>query len=322
MTRPSDSQTPVSLKTHKTPHSSKTHKSPSGLAVDTPVGLSADVPVGVAADAPFGVAVNRAIAAAAAASPQAEICGVVRRRKDGWRFCQLRNQAADSRAQFRIEPARLLALGPVAAIVHSHPDGPAFPSLTDQRQQQASALIWGICVPPSQPHAGLFWFGDAILHPLAARPYRHAVTDCYALVRDWYRANFGLTLINPPRRWQWWHQGTDLYSDQFRAAGFHRLADAAPRQRGDVALVALLSPVPNHALIDLGDGLVLHHLAGRHGFDPGRLPRAEPVERWRRHIRFWVRHNTQDGSQNPDHPDHPENPDHPQTHHHFKTGKE
>jgi len=36
--------------------------------------------------------------------------------------------------------------------------------------------------------------------------------------------------------------------------------------------------------------LVLHHLAGRHGYDPARLPRCESVERWQRYIRFWARH--------------------------------
>ena len=158
------------------------------------------------------------------------------------------------------------------------------------RQAQADSVPWGIAVPRGVAGSGLFWFGGDIAAPLAARGYRHGVTDCYSLVRDWFRETGGLILIDRPRAWEWWAAGADLYAAHFAESGFTRLAAGTKPRRGDVALAAILGEAVNHALIYLGDGLVLHHLAGREGYDPARLPRTEPAERWRRYIRFWARH--------------------------------
>lgn len=241
---------------------------------------------------PFGRPVNAAIKAHAAENLDVEICGAVVVQDGTWHYERLANMARDKANRFHIDEGQLLALGPVAAIVHSHPQGPAFPSFADMRQQAAMALPWGIVVPAPHADEGLFWFGDGITYPLMKRCYRHGVTDCYALVRDWYAAQMQVSLIDQARGWQWWQQGEDLYTSSLAKAGFSRLDEAAVAQPGDVALAAILSPVVNHALIWVDAGLVLHHPAGRHGFDPIRLPRIEPAERWRRYIRFWVRHNS------------------------------
>lgn len=241
---------------------------------------------------PFGGAVDAAIMAHAGSDRRRETCGVVTEapRAGEFAYHRLVNRAADPVRHFVIDPASLRDLPPVRAVVHSHPEGPAWPSVDDMRQAQADSAAWGIVVPRGVADPGLFWFGDDILPSLAERGYRHGVTDCYALVRDWFRTHHGLTLIDRPRAWEWWDDGDDIYTAHFAESGFARLpGDAVPR-RGDVALAAVLGPVINHALVYLGQGLVLHHLAGRRGYDPARLPRREPVERWRRYIRFWARH--------------------------------
>ena len=241
---------------------------------------------------PFGAAIDDAIVAHAASDRRREICGVVTEASQAGQFAyhRLPNSAVDPARQFVIDPARLCALPPVRAVVHSHPDGPAWPSVDDMRQAQADDAAWGIVVPRGVMDSGLFWFGQNITPSLANRGYRHGVTDCYALVRDWFATQHDLTLIDRPRRWGWWADGADLYEAHFADSGFYRLSADAPLQPGDVALAAILSPVINHALIYLGQGLVFHHLAGRHGYDPSRLPRREPAERWQRYIRFWARH--------------------------------
>jgi len=241
---------------------------------------------------PFGVAVDAAIIAHAASDRRHEICGVVTEasQADGFTYHRLANKAADPARHFEIDPACLRDLSPVRGVVHSHPTGPAWPSVDDMRQAQTDDAAWGIVVPRGTLDSGLFWFGGDIVSPLDGRGYRHGVTDCYALVRDWFRTMHGLTLIDRPRAWGWWEGGDDLYTAHFAESGFHRLPVGSLPERGDVALAAVLSPVINHTLVYLGQGLVLHHLAGRHGYDPARLPRCEPVERWQRYIRFWARH--------------------------------
>ena len=242
---------------------------------------------------PFGEGVDAAIMAHAGSERRQEICGIVTAdpaSADGYGYRRLPNSAADPARHFRIDPARLAGLPPVLAVVHSHPDGPPWPSADDLRQAQQDDVPWGIAVPAGRPHAGLFWFGTGIEAPLETRGYRHGVTDCYALVRDWYRRHAGISLIDRPRAWQWWQEKGDLYSAHFAQSGFVRLPPDAALRTGDVALAAVLGEVINHALVHVGDGLVLHHPAGRSGYEPGRLPRTEPAQRWRKYIRYWARH--------------------------------
>lgn len=98
------------------------------------------------------------------------------------------------------------------------------------------------------------------------RQWQHGTLDCWALCRDWYAREMGITLPNPERHDEWWDDGhSDLYSDGALAdAGFvpATLDDIA---RGDMILMQIRSKnlVPNHAAIYLGDGQMLHHLHGR-----------------------------------------------------------
>lgn len=242
---------------------------------------------------PFGRGIDAAVMAHANSVRRQEICGIVTAcpsAGDGYRYHRIANSASDPARHFHIDPAALAGLPPAVAVVHSHPAGPPWPSAADLSQAQADDLAWGIAVPSGRPHAGVFWFGGDLAASLTDRGYRHGVTDCYALVRDWYRDRHGILLIDRPREWQWWQGEGDLYSAYFGQSGFGRLPAEAELQVGDVALAAVLGARLNHALIHVGDGLVLHHPAGRDGYDPSRLPRTEPALRWRRYIRFWARH--------------------------------
>jgi len=88
------------------------------------------------------------------------------------------------------------------------------------------------------------------------------VLDCYSLIRDWYAQERGIDLPDFTRFDEWWKRGENLYLDNFAGAGFH-VVEPADMNLGDVLLMQVASPVPNHAAIYLGDGLILHHLQGR-----------------------------------------------------------
>jgi len=88
------------------------------------------------------------------------------------------------------------------------------------------------------------------------------VLDCYSLIRDWYRQERGIDLPDFTRFDEWWRRGENLYLDNFSGAGFHEV-ESSDMNPGDVLLMQVASPVPNHAAIYLGDGLILHHLQGR-----------------------------------------------------------
>ena len=121
------------------------------------------------------------------------------------------------------------------------------------------------------------------------RGFRHGVTDCYSLIRDYYRLERDVVLPEFPRDWEWWCNEQDLYRDGFGKAGFERLVDVDLRP-GDVFLAQIRSGVPNHGGVYLGDGLALHHLAARLPVDATRLSRREPIDRWMKFISHWLRY--------------------------------
>lgn len=232
---------------------------------------------------------------AAARWPE-EACGFLT--VDGYR--PARNIAADPLIDFRIDEAEFVAAGRVLAVLHSHTharDGDGalvaspldWPSLADQISQEALGLPFGIAVVTASASGEIhvdepFFFGAGIdPPPLVGRPFRHRVTDCYALVRDWWRAE-GVVLPDYVRDDGWWRRGGDLYRDHFAAAGFRIVAATDPRP-GDCFLAQLHSPVPNHAGVHLGAGLILHH-------PHGCLSKRDPLSRWQRHITHWLRHES------------------------------
>jgi cell wall-associated NlpC family hydrolase len=97
-------------------------------------------------------------------------------------------------------------------------------------------------------------------HQYVDRPFLHGIFDCYTLVRDYYRREFGLWLpANIQRTYGWWESGDNLYVDGAPKYGFRTVEDV---RRHDL-LVMKFGPVPNHGAIYLGEGKVLHHLGGR-----------------------------------------------------------
>lgn len=149
--------------------------------------------------------------------------------------------------------------GEIVGVFHSHPDSPPEPSPADRVGCEASGVPWHILsVPSMRWHA---FEPNGYEAPLVGRVFEHGVLDCYAIIRDWYRIERGIILPDYPRRHEWWLHGDDLYRQHFRDAGFYRTDE--PMVEGDVLLMQVGAPVPNHAAIYLDGDQILHHLQGR-----------------------------------------------------------
>lgn len=230
----------------------------------------------------FGREIDKEILDAALASPQNEICGYIDANKQV-KF--MMNVARDPRNEFEIANVPDDAL----AIFHSHPGGPFHPTELDAKQQLATAIPWAIACF-NELHSEIFWFGDgAPKAPLIGRGFRHYVTDCYALIRDFYMTVHAIELPEFPREWEWWKTEKMLYLDGFQEAGFHEIskADILP---GDVFFATVHAKSPNHAGIYLGNGLILHHSAARQPYDPSRLSTVEPAGNWTNLLSKVIRH--------------------------------
>ncbi|MFP8968564.1 NlpC/P60 family protein [Pokkaliibacter sp. CJK22405] len=179
------------------------------------------------------------------------------------------------------------------AVVHSHPNGPDCPSADDMRGQLSTAVPWGIVSCYDGERCGQpFWWGEGVpVPPLIGRGFRHGVTDCYSLIRDYYAQELSITLPEFPRDWEWWQKGETLYLDGLEHADFVPVS-AAEIAPGDMFYCTIRSKTPNHGGVYLGDGLALHHLTGRHAVDASQLSCREPIHRWMSHITHVFRHRT------------------------------
>lgn len=234
----------------------------------------------------------QAIQAHAVAEYPRECCGLVVATAGGEAYVACRNAATTPSEHF-ILPAEDFAAaedqGEVRAVVHSHPNASATPSDADRVMCETSGLRWHIIsvaqCTGADPESGDLQTIEPCGYqaPLVGRQFAHGITDCYALVRDFYARELGVHLNQYEREDDWWEKGQDLYSlNRLRAEGFD-LFEGEPR-RGDMVLMQIRSPVPNHAGVLLGDGQMLHHLHGR-------LSDVVPYGgMWAERTRYVVRH--------------------------------
>jgi proteasome lid subunit RPN8/RPN11 len=214
------------------------------------------------------------------------------------------NYAIDPLKDFEIAPQVFLReklAGNIDAVVHSHPNGPIYPSERDMRGQIDTAVPW-IIVPIEEDRVLPFtmWGDQLPIAPIIGREFLHGVHDCYSLIRDVFRlgkddlAKQGIQwpfppqeLPNVPRDDAWWtkiedREPKDLYADYIEKAGF-RIIDRSEAREGDGFLCKLKSDRLNHGGLIVGGGLILHHL-------PVRLSRREAAGIWERAADMWVRY--------------------------------
>jgi proteasome lid subunit RPN8/RPN11 len=150
--------------------------------------------------------------------------------------------------------------GDIVAVVHSHPNMSAKPSQADLVACEASGLPWFIVGLPDQVWEYIEPSG--YVAPLVGRVWSHGVLDCYSIIRDYYKMERGIDLLNFERSDEWWKRGKNLYLENFSKAGFREIKQDV-MAASDVILMRINSTVPNHGAIYLGDGVILHHVHGR-----------------------------------------------------------
>ena len=192
-----------------------------------------------------------------------EAVGLVHVVKGKNRYFKCQNLAETPDEHFILNPKDYLEAekkGEIIAVVHSHPKTNPAPSPADKVACEASGLPWFIVNPNTETWGEYKPEGWEL--PYVGREFSHGIVDCYSLVRDFYKREFKLQLNDYNRRDQWWEKGENMYLDNFAKEGFKETT-LEQITYGDLFLMQLESPVPNHAGIYLGDGVVLHHVQGR-----------------------------------------------------------
>lgn len=216
-----------------------------------------------------------------------EACGLL----VNGRYIKSQNVSDVPELMFKIDNKLLMKYdGKIQAVLHSHPYqlgtkqnwDPVWPSETDMANWMNGDIPWGIVSTDGEGISKIVWLDDNVIQPLLGREFVHGVTDCYAIIRDYFRLNKGITLMNGAREMNWWDAGADHYSKNFIEAGFVEI----PRNEAtidDVALFQVRSPVVNHAAIISGPDEIIHHMFHR-------LSSVDSLRKWDKQIVRYIRY--------------------------------
>ena len=203
-----------------------------------------------------------------------ESCGLLLNIKGKEKYFPCRNLSMTAFQCFIIDPEDYIRAdntGDIIAVIHSHPVTPPVPSQSDKVACEQSGLVWHIVNPKTESWGYLKPTGYKA--PILGREWAWGVTDCYTLVRDWYKEKLNINLID-------WHRPTTLeefnknpmFEKCAEETGFRELRSDEKLINGDLLFMSILSNNLNHVAIFV-DGDVLHHLTDR-------LSCIEPYSEW------------------------------------------
>ena len=203
-----------------------------------------------------------------------ESVGLLLNVKGKERYYPCNNLSMSSYQCFILDPedyVRADNTGEITAIIHSHPTTPPTPSQADLVGCENSNLPWHIVNPKTEQWG--YCEPNGYKAPLLGREWVWGVTDCWSLVRDWYREEKQIELKDYQRSMTPEEfLKNPLFEEYATQTGFRELEPNEALQKGDVLLMSILHPTLNHVAIFLGD-MVLHHLADR-------LSCREPYSPW------------------------------------------
>ena len=203
-----------------------------------------------------------------------ESCGLLINIKGKEKYYPCKNLSNYSQQCFIIDPedyAKAEDSGKVLAVIHSHPVTPPVASQADMISCEESGLVWHIVNPKTEQWG--FYKPSGYKPPLIGRHWVWGITDCWSLVRDWYKENLGIILRD-------WERPTTpeefienpMFEKCAWRTGFRQLRPDEKLENGDLLFMSIMATGLNHVAIFL-DGDVLHHLADR-------ISCKEPYNQW------------------------------------------
>ncbi len=203
-----------------------------------------------------------------------ESVGLVLNVKGKYRYYPCNNLATSPQQTFILDPkdyVKAESQGQIMYIVHSHPITDPTPTQADLIGCEDSGKKWYIVNPTTEQWSEFEPTGYQA--NLLGRPYIYGITDCWSLVRDWYKQEKNIILRDYKRPTTPEDFLKDpLFESLAWRTGFRELRKDEQLKYGDVLLMSILHPTLNHVAIFLGD-MVLHHLADR-------LSCKEPYSEW------------------------------------------
>lgn len=203
-----------------------------------------------------------------------EACGlVVQTNERKFVAVETENSSEDPTAQFLIsaeEYARCADMGEIIGVWHTHTNGNDQPSQADYAGCENSNLPWYLLSIKQLEDESFVW-SDLIYFepegreiPYLERPYAFGAMDCWSLVRDYHKREFGIQLGDYPRYHEFWkNQDTNFFENCWQDEDLIDVTGTSP-QVGDIFFMQTdNSGNPNHVAVYVGDDRILHHCHGR-----------------------------------------------------------
>tara|TARA_Y100001937_G_scaffold128310_1_gene203893 strand:+ start:1302 stop:2003 length:702 start_codon:yes stop_codon:yes gene_type:complete len=203
-----------------------------------------------------------------------EAVGLIINVKGKEKYIPCRNIAFSQHDCFTLDPDDYLkaeGLGEIVAVFHSHPNMPPTPSQADKISCEEHGLPWYIVNPVSEEWS--YFEPCGYKPPLLGRPWVWGITDCWALIRDWYKEKRNIDLKDYERPLHF-HEflNNPVFEKYATETGFRELEENEKLENGDVILMAIRYHTLNHVALFF-DGDVIHHLTDR-------LSCREPYSQW------------------------------------------
>ena len=203
-----------------------------------------------------------------------ESCGLLLNIRGKEEYFACRNLSMTAHQCFIIDPEDYVIgtnRGNITAVIHSHPVTPPVASEADKISCEESDIPWHIVNPKTETWG--YYEPCGYKPPLIGRPWVWGITDCYSLVRSWYKQEKNIELRD-------WERPTTpeefIENPMFESCawrtGFRELRSDEKLENGDLLFMSILANGLNHVAIFL-DGDVLHHLTDR-------LSCREPYNQW------------------------------------------
>ena len=190
-----------------------------------------------------------------------EGCGIIINKRGTKEWMPCTNQADNPYETFQIaakDYVRAQRVGDIFAVVHSHPDASAEPS---ERDKKAADFLGVQYIVVSTPELEIETYTPtAWKQNLLGREYKFGENDCYSLVRDYYKQKLGISLPIATFEDDFWEKGYDYFTEFFQEFGFKEVQ--SPKEN-DLIFFNVMSPIPSHCGIYLGEDIFIHHARDR-----------------------------------------------------------
>ena len=172
---------------------------------------------------------DKALAHAKEQDPK-ESVGLLLNIKGKERYFPCNNLSISNYQEFILDPEDYVKadnLGTIMAIIHSHPISPPTPSQADRISCEDSGLPWHIVNPKLETWG--YCEPTGYKPPLLGREWVWGITDCWSLVRDWYKQEKNIELIDYERNMtpeEFLHN--PLFEKYAKDTGFRELRNDEP----------------------------------------------------------------------------------------------